>query len=160
MRVLAVGSRALLVEVDSLGAVLALHAALLAARPAGVIDVVAAARTVLVSCTDADAAATARALVDTLDLSAAPQRDETLVEVRVLYDGADLEAVANLTGLSVEAVIAAHTGQTWTAAFGGFAPGFTYCVGEHHALDVPRRATPRTAVPAGAVGLAGEFSAV
>ena len=43
---------------------------------------------------------------------------------------------------------------------GGFAPGFAYLVTDHDRLRVPRRATPRTAVPAGAVGLAGEFSGV
>lgn len=160
MRIRPCGDRAFLAELDSLDAVLALHAALATRRPAGVVDLVPAARTLLVRATDPDAAAAARALVATLDLTAAPQRDDALVEIRVHYDGADLADVAQATGLSVDAVVAAHTGQVWTAAFGGFAPGFTYCVGENDSLTVPRRATPRTSVPAGAVGLAGEFSAV
>jgi biotin-dependent carboxylase-like uncharacterized protein len=57
-------------------------------------------------------------------------------------------------------VVAAHTGQVWTVAFGGFAPGFGYMVGENQALEVPRRSSPRTAVPAGSVALAGNYSAV
>jgi KipI family sensor histidine kinase inhibitor len=82
------------------------------------------------------------------------------VEIPVIYDGDDLAATAELLGLSPEALIAAHTGRTWVCAFGGFAPGFGYLVGDGPSLDVPRLATPRTRVPAGAVGLAGEFSAV
>ena len=65
-----------------------------------------------------------------------------------------------LTGLGVDGVVAAHTGQVWTVAFAGFAPGFGYMVGENEALTVPRRSSPRTAVPAGSVALAGSYSAV
>jgi KipI family sensor histidine kinase inhibitor len=57
-------------------------------------------------------------------------------------------------------VIHLHTTSTWTVAFGGFAPGFGYLVTDHANLVVPRRASPRTVVPAGAVGLAGEFSGI
>ena len=57
-------------------------------------------------------------------------------------------------------MIAAHTGQIWTVAFAGFAPGFGYMVGENQVLEVPRRSSPRTAVPAGSVALAGNYSAV
>ena len=45
-------------------------------------------------------------------------------------------------------------------AFAGFAPGFGYMVGENQDLEVPRRSSPRTAVPAGSVALAGNYSAV
>ena len=82
------------------------------------------------------------------------------MEVPVVYDGEDLEDVARLTGLSREEVVAAHTGQLWRVAFGGFAPGFGYLVGEDDRLHVPRRAEARTRVPAGAVGLAGEYTGV
>jgi biotin-dependent carboxylase-like uncharacterized protein len=81
------------------------------------------------------------------------------VTIDVVYDGEDLEAVGELTGLGADGVVRFHTGQAWTAAFAGFAPGFFYCVGED-GPDVPRRGTPRTAVPAGSVALAGRFSAV
>ena len=57
-------------------------------------------------------------------------------------------------------MVAAHTGQVWTVAFCGFAPGFGYLLGENDRLRVPRRSNPRTAVPAGAVGLADALSGV
>ncbi|UMG94882.1 carboxyltransferase domain-containing protein [Nocardioides sp. TF02-7] len=82
------------------------------------------------------------------------------VEVPVTYDGPDLAEVARHTGLREDEVVAAHTGTPWRVAFGGFAPGFAYLVGGDPRLRVPRRDRPRTTVPAGAVGLAGEFSGV
>src|SRR6201999_2860025 len=82
------------------------------------------------------------------------------VTIPVRYGGEDLDDVAGAVGLSPEAVVAAHTGQTWTVAFTGFAPGFGYLVGEHDALTVGRRDVSRTRVPARAVGLAGAFSGV
>ncbi|GAA3526366.1 allophanate hydrolase subunit 1 [Aeromicrobium panaciterrae] len=82
------------------------------------------------------------------------------IEVPVTYDGADLGDVARLTGLSVDEVVEAHTGTPWTVAFGGFAPGFSYLVGGDPRLHVPRRESPRARVPAGSVGVAGEFSGV
>ena len=65
-----------------------------------------------------------------------------------------------LTGLTTAEVVDAHTASTWTVAFGGFAPGFCYLVGGDPRLAVPRRDSPRARVPAGSVGLAGEFSGV
>ena len=88
----------------------------------------------------------------------APKSHE--VEIAVRYDGPDLDDVARLTGLSPAEVVAAHTGMPWRVAFGGFAPGFAYLVGGDPRLRVPRRGRPRPWVPAGAVGLAGEFSGV
>jgi allophanate hydrolase subunit 1 len=78
----------------------------------------------------------------------------------VHYDGPDLADVARATGLDEDEVVAAHTGTPWTVAFGGFAPGFAYLVGGDPRLVVPRRPTPRSSVPAGAVGLADAFSGV
>ena len=57
-------------------------------------------------------------------------------------------------------MVAAHTGTPWQVAFGGFAPGFMYLTGGDPRLQVPRRSSPRTSVPAGSVALAGEYSAV
>lgn len=159
----------MLVELDDLADVLALHAALAADPPAGVTDLVPAARTLLVRVGDRAAlpgvadAVRDRPLLDrrsgdpdvVVDGSTA---DAITVPVR--YDGEDLDDVATAVGMSPDAVVAAHTGQTWTVAFTGFAPGFGYLVGENTALTVGRRSSSRTKVPAGAVGLAGEFSGV
>lgn len=156
------GPRALLIELDSLDAVLAVHAQLLEHPLTGQVDVLAAARTVLAVFDSRANARAARTAVETLD--ATPSKDAVgtgdPVRIEVVYDGADLADVSRLTGLDSDGVIVAHTGQLWTAAFGGFAPGFAYLVGQNESLNVPRRTTPRTAVPAGSVALAGNFSAV
>jgi biotin-dependent carboxylase-like uncharacterized protein len=86
--------------------------------------------------------------------------DGEVVEVPVHYDGDDLEEVAALTGLTPAEVVAAHTGRPWQVGFVGFAPGFAYLVDGDPRLRVPRRSSPRPRVPAGAVGLADEYSGV
>lgn len=153
------GSRAALVELDSLGAVLSLARQLDADPLPGQRDVVPAATTVLVSADSPESLAAIMRRVRSLDLGPGEQRAGELVVIETVYDGADLDEVARLTGLSREGVVAAHSGQVWDAAFGGFAPGFAYLAGDG-ALDVPRRSSPRTAVPAGSVALAGTYSAV
>nr|WP_026556253.1 urea amidolyase family protein [Arthrobacter sp. 35W] len=160
LAILPAGDRAILVELDSLATVLTLQAALQSRPQPGQIDVVAAASTVLVTAKTAAEARQIAAHVRTLDLSGEAATDATEVSIDVVYDGADLAAVGELTGLGADGVIAAHTGTIWTAAFGGFAPGFAYLAGGDARLEVPRRSTPRTAVPAGAVALAGAYSAV
>lgn len=153
------GDRAILVELASLDAVLSLQR-LLDAEPApGQIDVVPAATTVLVSAETPEALAAIVRRLRTLDLAPGTQQAGELVVIETVYDGEDLDDVAALTGLSRDAVVAAHSGQVWNAAFGGFAPGFAYLMGDG-VLDVPRRSSPRTAVPSGAVALAGTYSAV
>ncbi|RKO24527.1 5-oxoprolinase/urea amidolyase family protein [Pseudarthrobacter phenanthrenivorans] len=156
------GPRALLVELDSLEAVLALHARLVEKPAPGQVDVLAAAQTVLAVFDSRATARAARELITRLDAepARAAATPSAPVQIEVVYDGEDLAEVARLTGMGTDSVVAAHTGQLWTAAFGGFAPGFAYLVGETDALNVPRRGTPRTAVPAGSVALAGNFSAV
>lgn len=153
------GDRAILVELSSLDAVLSLQRQLDAEPIPGQLDVVAAATTVLVA---ADSPASLSALVRrvrSLDLASGQQRPGELVVIETVYDGADLDEAAALAGMSRESLVAAHAEQVWNAAFGGFAPGFAYLAGDG-ALDVPRRSSPRTAVPAGAVALAGTYSAV
>ncbi len=82
------------------------------------------------------------------------------VEILARYDGPDLGEVAALLGIGVDEVIHRHTGQLWTSAFIGFAPGFAYLMGEDEPLTVPRRETPRTAVPAGSIALAAGFCGI
>jgi KipI family sensor histidine kinase inhibitor len=177
VEVLPVGDEGLLLEVADLDAVLALDGALRAAVAAGgapwreVTDVVPAARTVLLLTRDRTDLAALRAAVLALADSVRVERGsggpgpETAptsheVEIPVRYDGPDLDDVARLTGLTTTEVVEAHTGTSWRVAFGGFAPGFAYLVGGDPRLRVPRRDRPRPSVPAGAVGLAGEFSGV
>jgi len=154
------GDRAILVELSSLDAVLSLQAQLTAYPHPGQLDVIAAAATVLVTADSPQAVRGLAAHVRSLDLDAPAGIESALVTIDVVYDGEDLDEVASLTGLGPEAVVAAHTGQLWTAAFAGFAPGFAYLTGENPSLEVPRRRSPRTAVPAGAVALGGAYSAV
>ena len=82
------------------------------------------------------------------------------VTIPVHYDGPDLAEVASHIGLPETAVVALHTGAVYTVAFTGFAPGFGYLTGLPARLQVPRRGSPRTRVPTGAVGLAGQFTGV
>ena len=162
MKVRPFGDAALLVELDDLDAVLGLAAAMHADRPDGVLDVVPAAQTVLVTVEPGTALELVKRWVTSLSptSSDATAAAEEPVEIAVDYDGPDLAEVARLTGLSEADVVAAHTGTPWRIAFGGFAPGFAYLIGGDPRLQVPRRDEPRTTVPAGAVGLAGEYSGV
>ncbi|GIL34877.1 allophanate hydrolase subunit 1 [Phycicoccus sp. DTK01] len=169
VQVLPAGEHAVLVEAPGLAEVLALAVAVRAAVArggapwSGVTDVVPAARTLLLVGDRLDPAPVAdavRTLAAVVHADASTPTDGDLVEVPVRYDGPDLDDVARLTGLTAGEVVAAHTGTPWRVAFGGFAPGFAYLVGGDPRLRVPRRDTPRPSVPAGSVGLAGEFSGV
>ncbi len=114
-------------------------------------QVVPAARSVLVVRADgADLPAVRpRARRRRARAAGAEEGDVETVQVEVLYDGEDLDDVAAHTGLSRAEVVAAHTGQTWRVAFGGFAPGFGYLIGDDERLHVPRREESRTSVPRG-----------
>ena len=162
MKVLPYGDRALLVELADGEEALALATALRADPPAALGDLVPAARTVLLVAEAGAPVSELRAALGRVELTgpAAAEGVVEVVEIPVVYDGEDLDDVARLTGLGPDAVVAAHTGQTWRVAFGGFAPGFGYLVGEDDRLHVPRRAESRTRVPRGAVALAGEYAGV
>ena len=155
------GSDGLLVEVAGLEEALALHASLRNDPPDGVEELVPAARTVLVRFDRwrTDPARLAAALAERSPDGTTTQ-EGPLVEIPVCYDGADLAEVAELCGLTPAEVVRKHTASQWTVAFTGFAPGFGYLSGGDPALDVPRRAEPRTSIPAGSVGLAGRFSGI
>lgn len=164
------GDVGLLVEVEDLDAVLRLDAAVRVAKEEGrapfgdLVDILPAARTLTLTVSSGnDLGRVEKALAD-LDVDALAERDEEsdtrTVEIPVIYDGPDLDDVADHTGLSVAEVVEAHTQTPWRAAFGGFAPGFFYLVDGDERLEVPRRPEPRTAVPPGSVALAGTMSAV
>jgi KipI family sensor histidine kinase inhibitor len=176
-RLLTCGEHAVLVELDGLEEVLALDGAVRAAVAAvtgedaafaNVVDVVPAARTLLLVVHEGTDVTPVRTALSTLsgdrptDESAGASLRDTphVVEISVHYDGPDLDEIAELTGLAPHEVVSAHTRTPWRVAFSGFAPGFAYLAGGDRRLRVPRRSEPRTSVPAGSVGLAGEFSAV
>ena len=161
MNVRPYGETAVLLEVSRAEPVLGWYAALTERPPPGVTELVPAARTVLLRFDPAvtDAATLTAALADVAPRPVDATSGEP-VTIPVRYDGADLGEVASATGLAEGAVIAAHTDADYVVAFSGFAPGFGYLTGLDPRLRLPRRGSPRTRVPAGAVGIAGEFTGV
>lgn len=147
------GTDALLVEVDSLTEVAAVRAAL--QHLDGIEELVPAARTVLVK----GALQQVREVLATVDLTHVPEIGSREVTIPVIYDGPDLDLVAETANISPDEVIRLHTGATYEVAFCGFAPGFGYLTGLPAPLQQPRLDSPRTKVPPGSVGIAGEFTA-
>ncbi|MEP6602163.1 MAG: 5-oxoprolinase subunit PxpB [Nitrospirota bacterium] len=85
------------------------------------------------------------------------------VEIPVHYGGEfgpDLNSVAELHGLSAGEVVRLHSEAEYTVYFLGFVPGFAYLGGLPDVLNTPRRASPRTSVPAGSVGIGGNQTGV
>lgn len=166
MRFLTAGSRALLVELDPAAdpAPAHLYRALADDPPPGALELVPAARTVLVRFDPA--LTTAAALTDQIGRTIPPDaRDEAsesaeVLEIPVAYDGEDLDDVARATGLSTTEVVTRHQDALYTVAFCGFAPGFGYLTGLDDTLRLPRRPVPRTRVPAGSLAIADRYTAV
>ncbi|MET9655462.1 allophanate hydrolase subunit 1 [Streptomyces sp. NPDC006510] len=165
--VLPVGREALLVELSSGEHAEAFHAELLRRHARGELpairEIVPGARSVLL---DGIADHTRQARVqfarELTSWRTPPLRRGTgdAVEIPVVYDGPDLAEVATAWGVGVDEVPGIHAGTEFRVAFCGFAPGFGYLTGLPGHLHVPRRATPRTKVPAGAVALAGPYTGV
>lgn len=153
------GDAALLVEPDDPHQVLSLAAAV-RSEP-GVVEVVPAARTVLVSAPH-DVLHRLEQRLPELGLEVPDHVTEEAPEVvlDVRYDGPDLADTAATAGLSVDELVRRHVAGDYTVAFCGFAPGFAYLAGLDPGLHVARLAEPRTRVPAGAVCIAGEFTGV
>ncbi|PRQ11254.1 allophanate hydrolase [Corynebacterium sp. 13CS0277] len=172
------GDRALIIDVGEddaaawghdrvIDAVLHVSAVIRQHAPAGVLELVPAAQTVLVTIDAAggDPKAIHRdleQLLETPDRAAtgAGAGDVAHHEIPVRYEGDDLADVAEHYGVSVEALVARHTETQWTAAFGGFAPGFAYLVCDDPWWNTPRRSQPRPNIPQGSVALAGTYSGV
>jgi KipI family sensor histidine kinase inhibitor len=156
------GDQALLLQFESTAEVLAWTGALREVAMPDVLDIVPAARTVLLKLDGAGRQSAVRRRIGKLTVAPEPEAtapaDPTVIDV--VYDGADLAEVAELTGMSTAQVIDAHSAKPWKVGFCGFAPGFAYLVGGDPRLVVPRRSDPRPSVPAGAVGLAGEFTGI
>lgn len=82
------------------------------------------------------------------------------VTVDVRYDGADLREAAEQLGLSPRDIIEIHSGTDHVVEFFGFAPGQAFFGRLPESLQLPRRATPRTLVPAGALAIANGFTVI
>jgi KipI family sensor histidine kinase inhibitor len=150
-----------LVEVDSFEQVDAVRAAVRAADLPGLVELVPAARTVLVSVRPGSGGlAKLRDVLTTVDLSHPEHRDAREVRIPVRYDGPDLDLAARTADLSRADLVELHSTAEYSVAFTGFAPGFGYLVGLPQPLVQARLDKPRTAVPAGSVGIAGEFTGV
>ncbi len=161
-RVRTFGDAAVIVEVEP-AARHDVAAALARMAIPGVGDIVPAERSVLVRVDPrGDVDDLARRLAVTVDDLTEPalEREGDELVLPIVYDGADLAAVAELVGLSVPEVIARHEGARYVVAFLGFTPGFAYLDGLPDSLRVPRLATPRKQVPVGAVGIADGRSCV
>ncbi|MFB6574597.1 5-oxoprolinase subunit B/C family protein [Kocuria palustris] len=165
-RLLPVADHSLLIECADLADAVAVHAALSEQGFRGV----GGASTVLIRTSDRPALEAALARIPRGSLGDQPGRELTL---DVVYDGEDLQELAESLGVSADGLIEWHTAEPWIAAFAGFAPGFLYCARSLESVDglelpdalrgtpeIPRRSSPRTVVPAGSVALAGQFSAV
>jgi KipI family sensor histidine kinase inhibitor len=155
------GDEALLLECGDSDAVRGAHAEALRRRAEGRLhctDVVPGATTLLLDgLADLDSV---RESLGEWSLTPPEHQDEKHVELPVIYDGPDLESVAEHCGLSTEDVVERHRAAEFLVAFCGFAPGFAYLTGLPEELHVPRLEEPREKVPAGSVGLAGAFTGV
>ena len=168
LEILPLGDAGLIVRVgDSLGEVLATARKLEAARIPGVIEIAPAFASVglflaspafLASC-----AAAIPAVLRGRKRAGATVRPPRALEVPVCYDpefALDLELVAKDCGLPPNEIVERHAAARYEVRFVGFTPGFPYLGGLPAALATPRRATPRTAVPAGSVAIAGGQSGI
>jgi KipI family sensor histidine kinase inhibitor len=130
------------------------RAALLATRPRSVHDLIPSYAGLLAEYRPgANAVEVRRWLGGAVDEAEvpAPRRHD----LRVRYgEGADADELEARLGLTWEEVVRLHAGAAYTVAFVGFMPGFPYLLGLPNALRLPRRSTPRDAVPAGAVAIA------
>jgi KipI family sensor histidine kinase inhibitor len=156
-----VGEHGLLIDLPDVEDVHRTRASLLASKPVGVVEVVPGLRSLLVVIDPAQTSVSEfAAFLDDLDVGDVTVEGNRIVDVPVIYDGADLDEVARLTRMRPDEVVARHQAATYTVAFLGFSPGFAYLLGLDPALYVPRRATPRPSVAAGSVAIAGELAGV
>ena len=170
MRTLPAGPHALLLECAGAAEVAAWHTTLttsLTTAPAGLglpptAELIPAARTILIDGIPDPAALAAHlsTLVPTPPSATSTTAPTPVVTIPCVYDGPDLPEVANQWGTTIDEVVARHAGTEFRVAFCGFSPGFAYLTGLGEGLAVSRRASPRPRVPAGSVGLAGEYSGI
>jgi inhibitor of KinA len=170
-RFLLLGEGALLLDASSTSTlanryVLAVAELLMQSPPQGVTAAVPALRSLLVTFDPLEiSAADLQAYINKLLHGAAPAPviPGRIVTVPVRYGGdhgPDLAEVGRYLSLSEAQVVALHCGQVYRVMMVGFAPGFPYIGPLPEALTIPRRSTPRVAVPAGSVALAAGLTGV
>lgn len=137
----------------------ALHDALRAV--VGVIDVVVTEAHVAVTFDPAKPRPPLDAVLDqAIGAENAPAPASKLHVIAVSYDGADLEACAEALAISADSLVAFHSARVYDVKMIGFLPGFAYLGDVDERIALPRRATPRTRVPAWSVAIADRYSAV
>jgi KipI family sensor histidine kinase inhibitor len=163
MRFLAAGESALVVELGNAidpelnARVLDLDRALLAAPFDGYLEAVPSYRSLLVffdperACAESVEEHVRRLGAEAGRVERKPPR---IREVPTVYDGEDLEDVARRIGATVDEVVRLHSEREYLVYMVGFTPGFAYMGKTHERLELPRRSSPRTRVPAGSVGIA------
>ncbi|CUR54105.1 putative allophanate hydrolase subunit 1 [metagenome] len=147
MHLIPVGRDAILAEVADAGEALSL--ATWARGRVAAVEIVPAARTVLFDGVTGE--------LDLSDWTPGPVTSGDLVTLAVDWNGPDFDHVAETWGRSVPEVMCS---TEFTVAFCGFAPGFSYLTGLPRELALPRLASPRSRVPAGSLGLAGEYAGI
>lgn len=163
-RMMRVGFSGLLLEFDDTASRMAWNREIQRDPVHGMVDAVMAAESILLTFVDPVALMLAGMSLQGREPEPLAEDAARLVTIPVVYDGEDLAHAAELAGLSVDALIDAHTRIDWLADFAGFAPGFMYLKPRDlkgaPVIEVPRRDSPRTRVPEGSVALAGQQSAV
>ena len=92
-----------------------------------------------------------------------PVQEGRRVDIPVCYDPSlapDLETVAGFSGMHTSDVVEMHAGREYLVYLLGFLPGFAYMGSVDARIAAPRRPQPRSQVPAGSVGIAGEQTGI
>jgi KipI family sensor histidine kinase inhibitor len=161
MRVRPVGASALLLECRDADEVEAWRTELWRRRAAGkfaAAEIVPGAASVLLDGVDPGLAERLPGWRPTGDTGR--MSDMPLVEIPAIFDGQDLDDVADIWGVSVREAVDRLVSADLTVAFSGFAPGFAYLRGLPAQWAVPRLDTPRPRVPAGSIALAGGYAGI
>jgi inhibitor of KinA len=99
-------------------------------------------------------------LIFNIDIQSVSNLPYKTFEIPVVYNGPDLEFVAEHCQLSIEQIISLHTQPLYQVVMIGFLPGFPYLKGLDEKLNVPRKQMPRAKVPKGSLGLAGNQTGI